>query len=829
MEIATLPDFPKTGISLLLLQKIRDHSLSLNSEWTTDDVCKNLILSWTENEKCSFVTLLEMHHQMTPHPLLNVTYSQVCHPTAHIFISHAWRYKFVDVVAALETYFETNSNNQTSDNTFLWFDLVVNDQWGAVILPQIWWKTVFMEAIESIGHTLMVTIPWRSPVTLTRAWCLWELYCTRASNSKLTLQLNHMEVSEFYREVRADSGVVYASLCEINVEKSQAYKLDDREMIFEAVRSLEGGFHSVNVEVKQLLRDWVRNSAMEMAGKLFTSDVPSDTLSTSSIDLEIEFSYEDIQNSHAAAIVLMEQGQLTQAHTIFVNIIQYHQRQIANADGLLDSIQLSLLVAKSNLALCCHREGLLTESQFLFDEVLQEFNLQGQTNTPEYLICLNGYGNLLYNFGKNLEALEIYDKVISCSEDLNGKFDPMTLDGLNNKAVVLKQLGKFSESIDIFVIALERKEIVFGLNHPSTLDTLNNLATCYKRIQNYSKSEEMYLKALRGYESTLGENDVTTLDAVNNIAILYKVMKRYVDSERFYQRAIRGYEAVLGKDHGSYLRTCYNFSHLLIELKKYSEAEKHLLHVKERYEQLYGPTSPHTQDVKLSIGLLYSKQLLKKMKALAIYDQLYEEYHQQTFSANTDPFAMLRFLKIYADFVLTAQSLLPMNLSKSKELYDECLAGYLSYYGLDAHLTQNFLSHYVLYLITSHSVDLAYEFAVRLHSEHRDIFDQVLQSSEGASCESIFYKLWNFIQNGQAISTLPKVCSALTALPTHIDGKHLPIHEHDLVQKEVLYNGGYNCDYCQEDGFGWGYCCEICHEDFHPLCAFGKRNMKQTE
>jgi tetratricopeptide (TPR) repeat protein len=823
LKVSTLPDFPKTGISLLLLQRIRDYCLSLNNEWTTDDVCKNLILSWTKDEKCSFITFLERHHQVTPHPLLNVTYPQVCHPTAHIFISHAWKYKFVDVVAALETYFETNSDNHTSDNTFLWFDLVVNDQWGAVILPQIWWKTVFMEAIESIGHTLMITIPWRSPITLTRAWCLWELYCTRASKSKLTLQLNHMEVSEFYREVRDDSGVISSSLCEIDVEKSQAFKSDDREMIFDAVRSLEGGFHSVNVEVKQLLRDWVRHSAREMAGKLSTWN-PSDSLSTSSIGLEIMLSAEDIQNSHAAAVVLMEQGQLAQAHTIFLNIIQYHQQQIVNDDGPLDSIRLSLLVAKSNLALCCHREGLFSQSQFLFHEVLQEFKRNQQTKTTKYLVCLNGYGNLLYTFGKNLEALEIYDEIISCSEELNGKLDPMTMDGLNNKAVVLKQLGKFSEAIDIFAIALERKENVYGLNHPSTLDTMNNLGTCYKRIQNYSKSEEMYLKALRGYESTLGENDVTTLDAVNNIAILYKVMKRYAESERYYQQAIRGYEAVLGRNHGSYLRACYNFGLLLIELKKYSEAEKYFLNVKERYEELYGPTSPHTQDVKLSLGFLYSKQILKHKKALMIYENLYEEHHQQhSSSVLTDPFPMLRFLKLFAEFLVTTGSLLtPPNSSllRSKELYDECYAGYLAYYGLGAHLTQNFLLHYVLYLLTSHSVHIAYEFAVSLHSDHRDVFDQAIASSDHAS---IFYKLWNFIQNGQVITTLPMVCSALPVAVTTADGEFISIHKHDLLQKDMLYKGIYNCDYCQGDGLGWGYCCEICHEDFHPLCIFGER------
>jgi tetratricopeptide (TPR) repeat protein len=878
--LSPLPPFPKTGISLLLLQKLRHHILlssPLYDHWTTDDVCKQLILPWTANEKCSFVTLLERYHQTIPHPILGITFSEVCHPKAHIFISHAWKYKFLDVVAALETYYQTNTSNHRIENTFLWFDLVVNDQWGAVILPQIWWKTVFMEAIESIGHTLMITIPWKDPITLTRAWCLWELYCTRASHSLLTLQLNEMEMNEFYREVRADSGIVYSSLCEINVEKSQAYKPDDREMIFDAVRSLDGGFHSVNIQVKDLLRDWVKNSAREMAGRLLCLDPSSDSdqLSTSSFDLLIELSPEEIQNSQSAAVVLMNQGHLLQAHQIFENIIKYHENELSSEHPLQISsfslsatshsihsplIHTSLLTARANLALCLHRQGLLQESKSLYEQLLHEdsesvtilsppfnHNHNHFPNPPEYLVCLNGYANLLHTLHHDTKALEIYERIIDQSEDLNGSNTPLILDVLNNKAVILKQSGHYDQAIEIFLVTLKRKEMVYGTHHPSTIDTISNLATCYKRVEQYLKAEEMYLSALQGYESTLGETHLTTLDIVNNLAILYKVMKLYPQAEKFYLRALQGYEIVFGdkNSHESYLRTCSNFGLLLLELKRYEEAERYLLKVYEKYcerdqfatetEIARETSTKSTLDVMLNLAYLYSKQRHQYPKAKDLYESLYIKY---SLLSPTDPFSFLRYLKLYADFLLVLSSSLSSPLqcaltssqtdafSRAMELYTECFEGYMKHYGLDAIITQQFLSHYLIYLMTKHSVEVAYEFVEGLYASNDDIFHTYQQQEQERQQEvrktSILGTMISFLENGRVISSLPMVCSAEEM------GVEA-IHCHDLTRKDVLYsNGLYNCDSCQGDGCGWGYCCSLCQEDFHPLCAFG-RNMRGEE
>jgi len=81
-----------------------------------------------------------------------------------------YRYKFLDLVDALEAHFE-----QEKDTAVLWFDMFCNDQ-NDLNKPFEWWTSVFSNAIRDIGRTVMVVEPWDNPVTLTRAWCLWEVY-----------------------------------------------------------------------------------------------------------------------------------------------------------------------------------------------------------------------------------------------------------------------------------------------------------------------------------------------------------------------------------------------------------------------------------------------------------------------------------------------------------------------------------------------------------------------------------------------------------------------------------------------------------------------------
>jgi len=230
-----LPSFPRFGIKLACLQKLK---LAVDETWTTTDVCNKLIKPETETQKCSFSDLFYTLYLDERHPLFNASFHDFfADDTPQIFVSHAWSYKFHDLVEAIEAHFDINV---IDNSTLLWVDILLNNQWSASKLPQIWWKQVFLEAIQKIGHTMCIALPWYAPVTLTRSWCLWELYCSRTTGAQLSLQLSRSEVSSFQKTLREDPEYIMKALCKIDVGKSDAFNPDDKEMIFAAVRGAEG-------------------------------------------------------------------------------------------------------------------------------------------------------------------------------------------------------------------------------------------------------------------------------------------------------------------------------------------------------------------------------------------------------------------------------------------------------------------------------------------------------------------------------------------------------------------------------------------------------------
>ena len=83
-------------------------------------------------------------------------------------------------------------------NVFIWFDLFANNQHLAVELDFNWWCGTFKSAIKQFGHTVMVLSPWIDPIPLTRAWCLFEIYCSVITNSKFEVAMSKNEQESFF-------------------------------------------------------------------------------------------------------------------------------------------------------------------------------------------------------------------------------------------------------------------------------------------------------------------------------------------------------------------------------------------------------------------------------------------------------------------------------------------------------------------------------------------------------------------------------------------------------------------------------------------------------
>eukprot|EP01041_Mallomonas_annulata_P010600 gene10600-22135_t len=170
---------------------------------------------------------------------------------ASVFISHAWKYNFMEVVTTLESHF------LSKPDIYIWFDLFSNNQHAAPSLDFTWWSTTFKSAIEQFHYTVMVLSPWHDPIPLTRAWCLFELYCTAETKSVFDIAISPNEKSLFLASMAEEGkAALNRMLGSIDCRRSECWKEEDKKRIFSVVESTVG-FDKVNSMVFALMRDWV--------------------------------------------------------------------------------------------------------------------------------------------------------------------------------------------------------------------------------------------------------------------------------------------------------------------------------------------------------------------------------------------------------------------------------------------------------------------------------------------------------------------------------------------------------------------------------------------
>jgi hypothetical protein len=249
---AALPPFETNGIKLELFDIIVDAwgGVEALRGLTTTEVNERHQKPWTAAAQSSAVAMLA--HQRRHTDLVG---------PANVFVSHAWKYMFLDVLDALRQYFEQRRRAHGSGSggdVFIWFDLFCNNQHAAVELPFDWWTRTFSSNIRLIGNTVMILAPWQGPVTLKRAWCLYEIFCTVETKSHFDVAMCDGQIQEFIAALthRESFEKVKELIAGIDVEQSEAFKQADRDNIFAAVRA-GAGFGSINLMILRKIREWV--------------------------------------------------------------------------------------------------------------------------------------------------------------------------------------------------------------------------------------------------------------------------------------------------------------------------------------------------------------------------------------------------------------------------------------------------------------------------------------------------------------------------------------------------------------------------------------------
>jgi hypothetical protein len=175
---------------------------------------------------------------------------------ATVFISHAWKYNFLNVMKALRLHLGDD------EKVVLWFDMFsVNEHTNATEIKSFgWWSTTFKSAMRNIKNVVVVVFPWDDPILFTRSWCIFEMFC--AISTKCNFELTFTEED---RESLKTAGTdrIEAIVEAIDAEKSIATKPDDRELVKRTIIKYAGGMQSFNGKV----RDKVKHCYLKMSKK----------------------------------------------------------------------------------------------------------------------------------------------------------------------------------------------------------------------------------------------------------------------------------------------------------------------------------------------------------------------------------------------------------------------------------------------------------------------------------------------------------------------------------------------------------------------------------
>jgi len=395
----------------------------------------------------------------------NPAFGQATH-----FVSHAWRYEFTSFVEAIGNWVEKSRAPQES--TYFWVDAFVVNQHTSQEYPQEWWSTRFMQAVGEIGNTILVLEPWHDPVPFTRAWVIWELYCTSVTGARLHLTMRKSEMESFNDTLVNSFEKVQTILSSLDVSKSEAYHLVDQEMIHNEVRRTIG-FTKLNELVQTRLMQWLTETAQTKLSEM-------NSMLTSGVSQDIDRLRAESFSLHGnIARMLRESGNLGEAEAAFRNLIQVLELNAADKSAALPSMnQLAVTLQKA---------------------------------------------------GKNEEALKIHRDCLNRRTKLLGALHADSLQSASNLAVLLGQMGpspeRFKEARTLFERAISGREQTVGADHVSTLYTVSSLARLLSQApgslasdQLFATAESLHERAVLGLIKQLHEAHPLTLSAMHSQA-----------------------------------------------------------------------------------------------------------------------------------------------------------------------------------------------------------------------------------------------------------------------------------------------------------------------
>lgn len=512
----------RNGIRLCVLKALLDKANSVRTGMKTTDMCKEFI---TVNEEfkqaqSSVATYLATHGKASALP--GCTADDVAPAT--VFVSHAWSYTFEELYNTIASTCEQGDFDKQT--TFFWVDVCcVNQFVFATEHTFDWLTTTFKTNVGRIGHTLLVLTPWNQPTALTRAWCLFELFCTHETNVTLTIRLPPSQLQEFEQALTNDLSTILQRLGEIDSEKAEAFKETDLKAIKQGVMRSSGGFLVLNRAVKTQIRRWLSSSGLKLIqDKLELLKGTTDPSEQKSLASKCAL----LGNS--LGLLLQELGEYKHAQDVVMQALELRETYFGPEDP-------DTLTSYSSLGWCFKLQG---------DVIREKCEMQANRDNKDEARLAQALD--LYK-----QAEPYYIKALKGREVVLGFKDEKTLMIVNNLGLLLQSMGRLEEAEPFYMRAFEGRKQLLGTDHADTLTSLLAVAWLHRQHGDREKALPLMREAFETRKRVIGPKHPKTLKTAYyyGACIAEKAVtpQEYAQVVQLWSEAFRGLSEVLGEHH----------------------------------------------------------------------------------------------------------------------------------------------------------------------------------------------------------------------------------------------------------------------------------------
>ena len=498
------------------------------------------------------------------------------------FVSHAWRYTFAELVDSIELEHNeririgdgddnlngTNNDNDNHNNSssyqlsqqrrFYWNDIFVENQNSTDNRPPDYFFTAFREAIATIGRTVLVLEPIRTPIPLTRAWCIWEIWSTIDSKSDLIVVMPPSEEATFERLIMEEFNTIVETLSKVDSINSQAFVEDDRKNIHQIIdEQCLGGHGAVDRAICDSMRIWFTSACQRILKKLqIPVDNEDNKFENTRTEEEIRKMWKMVNN---VGKLVRKMGQLNETERLYrlclhgrtkafgendkdtlnsVNNLSFLMRQLGRFDeavafaqqGLDGKLPLlgeqhnSTWLSMNQLAMALKERRNFSRAEDLFRRLMQlinEFPLDDKKKMIQWTgLMMNNLGDLLRETNRLDEAESMLRKAVKYWLSKQDETRPSTLRSFRYLALTLVAIGNITEGIQFFRREVIGFEKVFGSDSPDAMRARNNLGDALRVDGQFVEAGELLKESAEALESVFGSEHPNVIYAQGNYGLL---------------------------------------------------------------------------------------------------------------------------------------------------------------------------------------------------------------------------------------------------------------------------------------------------------------------